>query len=74
MLKYALVLILTLVSEGLVSLVIICALFDIATSQSDQIMLYVFGGPTVIAVMGITIAMFEPWRYRVSNPLNHRHG
>ena len=65
MLRYALVLTATLLFELLVFMISIDIMFNVMTSESAQIALYIFGGPVTLGVMGITIAMFDPWRCRI---------
>ena len=65
MFKYTFCLLGVLVIELLVFSVTIMIMFQVMESESANAALYIFGGPVTIAVMGITIAMFEPWRYRV---------
>jgi hypothetical protein len=73
MFKYTFCLLGALVIEFLLFSVTIMIMFQVMESESAQVALYIFGGPVTIAVMGITIAMFEPWRYRVfSDRMNFR--
>ena len=61
MLKFVLLLVAALAIEMVASIAAINFMFNTMTSESAYAALYVFGGPTTIAVMGFTVAMFQSW-------------